>query len=202
MEQYCLYYPPFRQLASARGSEQPQTEYPAQGTEPTLSESLAQGAGTPMDLVVTENQARTLDEPAMVGGGDSAAQPAVVEPEIPVVGEPSEPSVPSECVAENVGSAASGKELPAGAETSLVISNQATDGAAPGERNDEKLAAAVGTLPGTGSHEGSQEDGDELLESSAEEEERGSPLEDMRGLSKSVEDIRLGSNLEKDRHSD
>ena len=118
-----------------------------------------------MDLVVTENQADTLDEPAMVGGGDTAAQPAVVEPEIPVVGKPSEPSVPSEPVAENdVGSAASGEELPAGAETSPVISNQATDGAAPGERNDEKLAAAVGTLPGTGSHEGSQEDGDELLE--------------------------------------
>ena len=65
-----------------------------------------------------------------------------------------------------------------------VIINQATDGAAPGELNDEKLAAAVGTLPGTGSHEGSQEDGDELLESSAEEEERGSPFDD------------------KDRHSD
>ena len=132
-----------------------------------------------MDLVVTENQAGTLDEPAMVGGGDTAAQPAVVEPEIPVVGEPSEPSVPSECVAENVGSAASGKELPVGAETSLVISNQATDGAAPGELNDEKLASAVGTLPGTGSHELSQEDGDELQEISEEEEERGSPRDDM-----------------------
>ena len=203
VEQYCLYYPLFRQLASARGSEQPQTESPAQGTEPTLSESLTQGGGTPMDLVVTENQADTLVEPAMVGGGDTTAQPAVIEPEIPVVGEPSEPRVPSEPVAENdVGSAASGEELPAGAETSPVISNQATDGAAPGERNDEKLAAAVGTLPGTGSHEGSQEDGDELLESSAEEVERGSPLDDMRGLSKSVEDIRLGSNLEKDGDSD
>ena len=46
----------------------------------------------------------------------------------------------------------------------------------------------MGTLPGTGSHEGSQEDGNELLESSEEEEERGSPLDDMRGLSSLTED--------------
>ena len=75
MEQYRLYYPLSRQLASARGSGQPQTEPPAQGTEPTLNKSLTQGGETPVDLVVTENQAGTLDEPAMVGGGDTAAQP-------------------------------------------------------------------------------------------------------------------------------
>ena len=52
MEQYCLYSLLFRQLTSARGSVQSQ-------------------AG---------NQAGTSDEPAVVGGGDTAAPPTVVDP--------------------------------------------------------------------------------------------------------------------------
>ena len=33
-----------------------------------------------MELVLTGNQAGTSDEPAMVGGGDTAALPTVVDP--------------------------------------------------------------------------------------------------------------------------
>ena len=80
MEQYCLYSLLFRQLASASGSVQSQTESPVQRQEPILSESLIQGGGTPMELVLTGNQAGTSDEPAMVGGGDTAAPPTVVDP--------------------------------------------------------------------------------------------------------------------------
>ena len=146
MEQYCLYSPLFRQLASARGSVQSQTESPAQRTEPILSESLTQEGGTPMELVVTG----TSDESAMIGGGDTAAQPAVVDPVEPDVGDtvtpdPSEPSVPEnvpENVAENVESVASDEELSAAAGTSSDISNQVADHMATGELNDGKLIRA------------------------------------------------------------
>ena len=59
---------------------QSQTESPVQRLEQILSESLIQGGGTPMELVLTGNQAGTSDEPAMVGGGDTAAPPTVVDP--------------------------------------------------------------------------------------------------------------------------
>ena len=51
-----------------------------------------------MELVLTGNQAGTSDEPAMVGGGDTAAQPAVVDPVLPVVGDTVTPEAIEPCV--------------------------------------------------------------------------------------------------------
>ena len=97
-----------------------------------------------MELVITG----TSYESAMIGGGDTAAQPAVVDPVEPDVGDtvtpdPSEPSVPSKPdVAENVESVASDEELSAAAGTSSDISNQVADHMATGELNDGKLIRA------------------------------------------------------------
>ena len=72
MVQYRLYSLFFRQSASARGSVQSQIEFPAQRTGLILSESK-----TSME---TGNLAGTPDEPAVVGGGDATAEPAVADP--------------------------------------------------------------------------------------------------------------------------
>ena len=139
----------------------------------------------------------------MVGGRDTAAQSAVVDPVIRAVGatvsaDPCEPSVPSKPdIAENFGSVASGEESSAAAGTTPDISNQAADSVVPVGPNHKKLSAAVRTLPDIRNQEESQEDREGLL-ASFEEEEGVSPLDSMRGLSKSVEDIQLWSNLRKD----
>ena len=74
MEQYRLYSPFFRDSDSARGSVQSKIEFPAQRTGMILSESK-----TSME---TGNQAGTPNEPAVVGGGDATAKPAVADPAI------------------------------------------------------------------------------------------------------------------------